>query len=575
MIWRSASAWEWVIRQLEEHVIGVDFGTDSVRSVVVNARTGEVAGQAVSAYRRWSEGLYCDPRAGMFRQHPLDHVEALEASVRGALEASPEGTPGSIRGLSVDTTGSTPGPVDESGTALALLPGFEDNPDAMFVLWKDHTALGEAEEINEAARSWGGEDYTRYSGGCYSAEWFFSKMLHLLRSDASVRDRAYSFVEHCDWVPALLTGWTDPASMKRSRCAAGHKAMWNESFGGLPGQAFLSGIDPLLEGVRDRLYTQTVTADRPAGKLSAEWAGRLGLSTDVVVGTGAIDAHFGAVGAGIKPGVLVKVTGTSTCDMMVAPSDEMQGRLIVGICGQVDGSIIPGLIGMEAGQSAFGDLFAWFSDLLAWPLDNAVEGLSPSEKESFSRVSASILDALSIAVGGRPPGPAEASALDWINGRRTPDADQTLRGAVAGLGLGSDAPDVFKSLIDAAAFGARRISDRFDSEGLAMDEVIAVGGIARKSALVMQTLADVMNVTVKVSASEQTCALGAAMFAACVSGIYPDVTRAQEAMGCGFDKEFHPDPERALRYAEKYRDYLRLGDAIASWQKSNGAGAKS
>lgn len=553
---------------MDDHVIGVDFGTDSVRSVVVDARTGEEAGQAVSSYDRWAEGLYCDPRASMFRQHPLDHVEGLESSVRAALGECATGTAESVRGIAVDTTGSTPGAVDRGGAPLALDPSFEDNPNAMFILWKDHTAVDEAEEINEAARSWGGADYTRYSGGAYSAEWFFSKILHVSRTDDAVRDAAFSWVEHCDWVPALLTGNTDPRKMKRSRCAAGHKAMWNAAFGGLPGEEFLSGIDPVLTGLRERLYSETVTADQPAGTISPEWAERLGLPAEVVVGTGAIDAHFGAVGAGIRPGVLTKVMGTSTCDMLVAPAEALEGRLIKGICGQVDGSILPGLVGMEAGQSAFGDLFAWFRDLIAWPLEHAAS-LSP---EQAREVSDAILGALADEAGRRPPGPAAASAIDWINGRRTPDADQILRGAIAGLGLGSDAPDIFKALVDAAAFGARSIVERFSSEGLPVEEVIALGGIARKSPLVMQTLADVLKMTVRVSASEQTCALGAAMFAATVSGIYGDVREAQEAMGKGFDLEFRPAPERVGRYQDRYEQYVRLGELIEAWQKRPAGG---
>jgi L-ribulokinase len=552
---------------VREHVIGIDFGTDSARSVVVDARTGEVVGQGVSAYRRWSEGLFCDARSSTYRQHPLDHVESLEASVRAALAECPAGTSESVRGIALDATGSTPGAVDRAGKPLALLPGFEENPNAMFMMWKDHTAVGEADEINAAAGSWGGEDYTRYSGGSYSAEWFFSKILHVMREDGEVRGAAFSWVEHCDWLPALLTGKTDPLTLKRSRCAAGHKAMWNESFGGLPSERFLERVDPLLAGVRGRLYSETVTADNPAGALSTEWAGRLGLPGGVVVGTGAIDAHFGAVGAGIRPRVLTKVMGTSTCDMLVVPAEEAGGRLIRGICGQVDGSIVPGMTGMEAGQSAFGDLFAWFRDLLAWPAARLLPGPEPERAGLEGRVTDDILDALSAEAEVRFRGPAEVSAIDWVQGRRTPDADLTLRGVIAGIGLGSDAVDLFKALVDAAAFGARSIVERFATEGLAIDEVIALGGIARRAPLVMQTLADVLDMPVKVSASEQTCALGAAMFAATACGIYGDISEAQEAMGCGFDKVYRPAPDRVERYAAKYREYLRLGDLAEKWHR--------
>ena len=537
-----------MILAVEEHVIGVDFGTDSVRAAVVGARSGEAVAHAVAGYRRWGEGLYCDPRANRFRQHPLDHIEGLEAAVNEALAACPRGTAQSVRGISVDTTGSTPGPVDREGVPLAMRPEFADDPDAMFILWKDHTAVGEAGEITRAAREWGGTDYTMYEGGFYSAEWFFSKMLHVLRTNEQVRGAAFSWVEHCDWLPALLTRNADALAIKRSRCAAGHKAMWHKAFGGLPSEEFLAGIDPVLAGVRERLYAQTVTADQPAGTLSREWASRLGLDRHVVVGTGAIDAHMGAVGAGIEPYVLTKVIGTSTSDMLVAPTEDLEGKLIKGICGQVDGSIIPGMLGMEAGQSAFGDVFAWFRDLLGWGSDGAAD--------------ADLMQRLMDAASGLENGPASAVSLDWINGRRTPDADQTLKGAITGISLGTDAPEIFKSLIDATAFGARSIVERFAAEGVPIKEVIALGGIPRKAPLVMQTLADVLGLAVRVSASEQACALGAAMFAAIACGIHRNVTEAQDAMSCGFDAVYQPRREIAARYEAKYEEYRRLGEAV-------------
>lgn len=550
---------------VDEHVIGVDFGTDSVRSVVADASTGSIVAQAVCAYPRWAEGLFCDARANKFRQHPLDHFEALETSMKEAITSCPAGVVASIKGISVDTTGSTPAPVDTRGRPLALLDEFSEDPDGMFILWKDHTAVDEALLLTEVARTWGGADFTRFSGGFYSAEWFWSKMLHVMRTNLAVREAAFSWVEHCDWVPALLTGNTDPLSMKRSRCAAGHKAMWNASHGGLPSEKFLAAADPLLAGMRDRLYTETVTADEPAGTLSPEWADRLGLPGGIIVGTGAIDAHMGAVGAGIGPYVLTKVIGTSTSDMLVAPSEEMEGKLIRGICGQVDGSIVPGMLGMEAGQSAFGDIFAWFRDLVAWPLKNAPRGSDPTGAFSDGGLMERLLEAASRL----PDGPSGVLALDWINGRRTPDADQTLKGAFAGLTLGTDAPEMFKALVDSAAFGARSIAERFVSEGVPIEGVIALGGIPRKASLVMQTLADAMGMPVRVSASEQTCALGAAMFAATVAGIYDDVTQAQEAMGCGCDIEYSPRPELAGAYDEQYRRYLDFGTLIEQMTKDD------
>ena len=366
-------------------VLGMDFGTDSLRTLILDTADGSEISSAVRPYSRWTRGLYCDPVQNMFRQHPLDYLEAMEQGVRESLQKAPPGTADRIVGISVDTTGSTPVAVDAGGVPLALTPGFMENPNAMFVLWKDHTAIQEAEEINTLARSPGGVDYTRYEGGVYSSEWFWAKLLHILRHDAAVRAAAFSWVEHCDWIPALLTGNIDPLRIKRSRCAAGHKAMWHASWDGLPSEEFLVRLDPLLAGLRARLYTSTYTSDVSAGRLTTEWATRLGLSPGVTVGVGAFDAHMGAVGGEIRIHALVKIMGTSTCDMLVVPSEDIGTRTIRGICGQVDGSILPGMIGLEAGQSAFGDIYAWFRDLLLWPVEHLVarsRHLSAAEREA-------------------------------------------------------------------------------------------------------------------------------------------------------------------------------------------------
>lgn len=546
-------------------VIGVDFGTDSVRTVIIDAADGSEVSSAVMDYPRWCEGRYCDPAANQFRQHPLDHIEGLETTVRQSLEEAPAGTADRIVGLSMDTTGSTPVAVDREGSPLALTQGFEDNPNAMFMLWKDHTAVAEAEEINSTARTWGGEDFTKYVGGIYSSEWFWAKILHILRTDQGVRDAAFSWVEHCDWVPALLTGSTDPLTIKRSRCAAGHKAMWHATFDGLPSEEYLIQVDPLLEGLRGRLYTDTWTVDVPVGTLSAQWAGRLGLAEGIAIGVGAIDAHLGAVGGEIEPYVLSKVMGTSTCDMLVAPMDEMEDKLIKGICGQVDGSIIPGMLGMEAGQSAFGDIYAWFRQLLSWPLERLVPetGTPADSSDEVIRSAADrIVPMLSEEAARIPIDESGIVALDWMNGRRTPDADQILKGAITGLTLGSDPPRLFRALVEATAFGAKAIVDRFMEEGVGIEGMIAMGGIPKKSPFVMQVVSDVLEVPIRVARSEQVCALGSAMAAATVAGIYPSVEEAQRAMGNGFETEYRPDPENAARYRTLYERYRRLGTFI-------------
>jgi L-ribulokinase len=541
--------------------IGVDYGTDSVRALIVDVSSGKEIAAAVHQYARWKKGRYCDPAKNQFRQHPLDYIEGLEKSIKQALGQARRGTAEQVRGISIDTTGSTPVAVDAAGTPLALLPEFASNPNAMFVLWKDHTAVAEAAEINSLAHHGEGVDYTRYCGGIYSSEWFWAKIAHVMRADPKVRRAAFSWVEHCDWVPALLTGLTDPLAIKRSRCAAGHKALWHASWGGLPPESFFVKIDASLAPVRKNLFTETFTADTPVGKLSAAWARRLGLSADVVVGAGAFDAHLGAVGAQIAPYMLTKVMGTSTCDMLVAPRQEIGDQLVRGICGQVDGSIIPGMLGMEAGQSAFGDVYAWFGKLLAWPLESARAGTldAPSRKKLTKAINDSLIPELSKAAAGLPIDPSGIIALDWMNGRRTPDANQLLKGAIAGLTLGSDAPRIFRSLVEATAFGARKIVDRFRHEGVRIDGIIALGGVAKKSDFVMQTVADVLDMRIQVARSEQACALGSAMCAAVVAGLYPTVEKAQTAMGNGFEGEYRPIVKNAKLYRSLYDRYSALG----------------
>lgn len=549
-----------------QFVIGVDYGTDSVRAVVVNTDTGQEEAIEVAFYRRWAEGKYCAPSKNQFRQHPLDYIEGLEASIKGALAKLPPGTGKKVIGIGIDTTGSTPCPVDRQGTPLALKDEFKDNPNAMFILWKDHTAVREAEEINKAARGWGEVDFTKYVGGVYSSEWFWAKILHILREDPRVKEAAFSWVEHCDWIPALLTGTTDPLTMKRSRCAAGHKAMWHREWGGLPPEEFLVHIDPLLKGIRGRLYTDTYTSEQKAGDLTPEWADRLGLTPGIPVAVGAFDAHMGAVGGQIDQATLAKIMGTSTCDMMIASYETIGDRLIKGICGQVDGSIIPGMIGLEAGQSAFGDVYAWFRELLSWPLANLLPSSSQLPPDTAEKLQEELydrlLDELTEKAAALDREETKLLALDWLNGRRTPFADQTLKGALVGLTLGSTAPHVFRTLVEATAFGAKAIVDQFVNEGVEIKQVIALGGIPQKSPFVMQITADVLDMPIKVARSEQTCALGAAMFGAVAAGCYSTIQEAQEKMGSGFSKTFTPNPAAASWYRRQYEKYILLGKTL-------------
>lgn len=548
-----------------KYTIGVDYGTDSVRSIIVSTATGKEEASSVFFYPRWKKGLYCDPAKNQFRQHPLDYIEGLEQTIKECLGQVPSDVKSNIVAISVDTTGSTPCIVDDKCIPLALKPGYEENPNAMFVLWKDHTSVKEAEEINNLARSWGGVDYTKYEGGIYSSEWFWAKLLHVLRDEPALKSEMQTWLEHCDWIPALLSGQTDPSIVKRSRCAAGHKAMWHPEWGGLPSEEFLTILDPLLEGC-STMYKDTFTSDVVAGKLSQEWADKLGLSTDVAIGVGAFDAHLGAVGGEIQPHYLIKIVGTSTCDIIISPKDEVGNNLVKGICGQVNGSVTPGFIGLEAGQSAFGDIYAWFKNVLMWPVENILNESSTvdgqTKEKLIDEISDKMIAQLSEKAQSIPLDESVIVALDWMNGRRTPDANQALKGAITGLTLGSDAPRIFKSLVEATAFGAKAINERFKSEGVRIDGVIALGGVAKKSPFIMQVLADVLNMPIKVAQSEQTCALGTAMAASVVGGVHATFQDAIQSMGSGIDAEYTPNEENAKKYNALYEKYIKLGDFV-------------
>ncbi len=512
-------------------IIGLDFGSDSVRAVLTDA-DGRILSGSVCAYPRWSQGMYSDASENRFRQHPLDYMESAEKVIRETLSGQDSSK---VCGIGIDATASTPCAVNADGVPLALTPEFQNDPDAMFILWKDHTALAEAEEINDLIRR-KGIDYTQYSGGCCSAEWFFPKYLHILRNNEKVRAACCGFAEHCDWFPAMLTG--NEKSLRRSRCAAGHKALWHEDWGGVPPQEFFTELDPLFEGRITADFRQTYTADTAVGTLCPEWAERLGLNTDVVVSAGLIDAHAGAVGAGVRPGRLVKVYGTSTCDIAVA---EKTDHCIPGICGQVNGSVLPGLIGIEAGQGAFGDVYAWFRRLISAGGEVALADL---EKEAAKiRVT-----------------PDSPLSVDWFNGRRTPYANARLSGAVFGLDLGVDAPAFYRALAEGTVFGARAIVEQLKSEGVPLDEIIAIGGISKKSPFVMQLSADVFGMPIHVSGSEQACASGSAMLASVSCGIHKNIFEAMEHMCAPIEKTYMPNHNPVLEL--RYRRYLEAGKFI-------------
>ena len=550
---------------MNKYVFGVDFGTDSVRSLLVNALNGEEIATSVFYYPRWKNQLFCHPGLNQFRQHPLDYLEGLTYTIKACLQGLSEEIIQNIKGISIDTTGSTPVAVDESGTPLSLLPEFADNPNAMFILWKDHTSIEEAVAINNYNRQ-SNIDYLQYVGGIYSSEWFWAKLLHILKTDEKIRSNIASFVEHCDWIPFVLTGGKSLKDLKRGICAAGHKALWSESFDGYPPNDYFAAIDPLLDGFTEKLNQNTYSTDSVAGKIAPEWSEKLGLPLDVTIGIGAFDAHVGAVGGQIEPFYLSKVMGTSTCDMMVVSAQDLNNKCVKGICGQVKGSILPGLYGLEAGQSAFGDVYAWFKNLILKPTIQIIEESAmlseDQKKELIHSLDSHLLHKLSQQADELPLEISSTLAVDWLNGRRTPDAEQRLEGAISQLNLGTEAPHVFRALVEATCFGSKAIVERFIQEGIPVKGIIGLGGVAKKSPFIMQMLSDILNMPVKVHKSEQTCALGAAMFAATAAGIYSQVEQAMQAMGAGFEKTYYPNQEKVDLYQKRYQKYLSLGNYL-------------
>lgn len=546
-------------------VIGLDYGTDSVRAVLIDAINGKELSSSVFWYPRWKQGKYCRPSTNQFRQHPLDHIEGMEFTIKAVVLESGI-SPELIKGICVDTTGSSPVPLNEEGTPLALTNEFAENPNAMMVLWKDHTSIDEAEAINEVARTWAGEDFTRFEGGIYSSEWFWAKIWHIAKEDEAVRNAAYTWMEHCDLMTYLLIEDKNLKTFRRSRCAAGHKAMWHESWGGLPDENFLGLLHPYLAELRGRLYNKTYTSDLPAGNLSEEWASRLGLTTQTIVTVGTFDAHAGAVGAGIGKNTLVRVMGTSTCDIIVSDYDQIGDHTVKGICGQVDGSVLPGMIGLEAGQSAFGDVLAWFKEILMWPTTEILSKsqlIDDSTKEQLiQEINDRLIPQLTSAAQNIPIEDSIPIALDWVNGRRTPDADQNLKAAFADVSLGTKAPHIFKALIYAICFGSRKIVERFESEGVAIDKVVGIGGVARKSEYIMQLLSDTLNVPIVVVASDYAPALGAAVYAATASGLAPTMAVAVDRLASPIESSYVPNPENVAIMEAYYQKYGHLAELI-------------
>ncbi len=545
-----------------KYVIGLDFGTNSCRSVVVDVADGKELASHVFPYPSGKDGVIVDStNPNLARQNPADYIKGIEAAIKGAIKKAKsvkkKFSAADIIGIGVDTTGSSPLPVDAQGKPLCFDRKFRKNPAAMVWLWKDHTGYAEAEQITELASKIRPQ-YLSKIGGTYSSEWWWSKILHCKNIAPDVFDTAHSWVEICDWIPAVLVGELSPSIIKRSICAAGHKAMFNSSWQGLPDEEYLEELSPGLGPLRARLYNEAYTADNLAGYLSKEWAIKLGLSTSVAVAVGAFDAHMGAVGAGISIGTLVKIVGTSTCDIMIHPHKEKLND-IPGVCGIVDGSVMDGYFGIEAGQSGVGDIFLWFVNNLV----SARFGKTQDEKfKNLEKAAAKLL-----------PGESGLLALDWNNGNRTILVDVRLTGLLLGQTLHTGPHEIYRALIEATGFGALAIIDRIEEYGVKVKEVINCGGLASKNTLMMQIYADITGRPMKISRSDQTPALGAGIFAAVAAGKkaggYDSVEEARNAM-TGTGKQYLPIKENHETYKKLYKLYRQLYDGFGTKEWNGG-----
>lgn len=545
---------------MKKFAIGLDFGTNSCRSLIVDLEDGSELASHVFHYPSGQDGVLPDPAdPNVARQNPADYFPSLEESIRGAIRQARDNFPGfdpnGIIGIGIDTTGSSPVPVSRKGTPLGLLPEFRDNLNAMVWLWKDHSSHAEAAQITEKAQKMRPQ-YLAKIGGTYSSEWFWSKILHCKNTAPEVFDAAYSFVETCDYIPAILTEETRPERILRSVCAAGHKAMYSDEWGGLPDKEFLASFHPALADLRDRLYEKAVPSDQLAGRLTPEWGEKLGLKPGIAIAVGAFDAHMGGVGAGVKEGTLVKILGTSTCDIMVSAKDKGFAD-IPGVCGIVDGSVLPGYYGIEAGQSAVGDIFLWF-----------VNHLVP---EKYGKTADEKFKNLEIEASKQKPGEHGLLALDWNNGNRTILVDVRLSGLIIGQTLHTQAHEIYRALIEATAFGALTIINRIREYGVSVEEIVNCGGLASKNPFLMQIYADIIGRPMKLSQSDQTPALGAAIFGAVAAGRklsgFAKIEDAQAVM-TGVKEVYEPKEENREIYQQLFRLYSQLHDALGTRQGS-------
>lgn len=531
----------------------MDFGTDSVRAILVDSADGSELANSVCNYKRWKAGLYSDAAVSQFRQHPLDYLEAMTEVVKTVVAEC--GDPSLIKAISIDSTGSTPCLVDENLEPLSLQEGFEDDPDAMFILWKDHTSEEEAAEITEHCSAHM-PDYACHMGNNYSPECFWAKILHVLRKSERIRDKVYSAMELCDWIPAVLTGCRKIEDIKASHCAAGAKQMWAKEWGGFPPESFFSGIDPMLVPILEHLPDNNFSCSVSAGTLTGRWAEIFGLSEKTEIGVGNIDSHSGAVGGGVSYKNMVMNFGTSACYMAVVPNDVMRGRIVDGVFGQAEGSILEGMDGFEVGLSAFGDLFAWMKRLLCWPLENILS--SVLDGEIIRNAEDRILEELTEKAALLPLRYDAPVATDYFNGRRVPHPDGSLTGSLAFLNISSTAPEIFRALVESTAFATKTILDYMSLNGVAIDRLIAIGGVSIKSPFTMQMMSDVLERRLEVSSSRHAGALGAAIHASVIAGIYDNVTQAQANMCQPVMRIYEPDLSGKDILNFRYRKYTDM-----------------
>lgn len=543
---------------MAKYALGLDYGTNSVRALLVDVSNGKEIASSAWTYEHGKDGIIISREDPNFaRQHPADYLKGAELTIKRTLSAAKRVaenfSPNQIVGMGVDFTASTPLPLDRRGKPLAFSERFADNPDALAWLWKDHTAIAEAEEITNMARR-NRPQFLAKCGGAYSCEWYFSKILRCMRTSPSVFNAAYTWAEAADWIPAVLTGTDTPEKISIGICQAGHKAMFSADWGGYPDEKFLKQIDPRLGELRTRLPSKAQDISQSVGGVSAEWAEKTGLPEGLPVATGSIDAHMGAVGAGVEPGAMVQIIGTSACDMIVVPLDRALPD-IPGVCGIVKGSILPGFTGIEAGQSAVGDIFNWFVDYI-----------QPGGKKAGSH------QALTKDASMLKPGESGLLALDWNNGNRNVLQDQRLSGMILGQSLHTTPAEIYRALVESTAFGLLTIITRLEQYNIKINSIVNCGGISEKNAMVMQIYADITGRPMKISRSSQTCALGCAIAGAVVGGAYASFPQAQAKMTGLKIRDFEPKPEANLVYKQLFKLYRQLYDAFGTtaWKGNMG-----